>query len=246
MRTSPLHHHHVAHGAQMKEVDGWAIPHAFRSLLEEHKAARSACAVFDISYLAKFHLRGNGTVGWLEHVLHRPLADVRDGTCVSAELWNETDGCSTASVTLLRESAGSFFMIAPPGSEHTIFEYLQTQRLNGAIEVRNETSERCGMALIGPQSEEVLQRVLHRETELPLKMRFTQFYLQGQQLMLGRLGLHQEREEEKAYEFFCPAVEGIRWYEELIASGAQPCGLATRECLRLERDCAEFDHCPAQ
>ncbi len=245
MRTSPLYHHHVRQGAQIKEVDGWGIPHSFRSLLEEHKTARSACAVFDISSLAKFHVSGNGATGWLEQKLQQSLADVRDGACVPMELPNETGG-RLVRVTLLRESAGSFFLIASAGSEGAVFEYLKKLRPTSGIEVRNETMELCGMALIGPQSEDVLQRVLQGNTELPQKMRFTCFYLQGQQLMLGRLGLHGEREEEKAYEFFCSAVEGIRWYKEFIAAGAQPCGLATRECLRLERDCAEFDHCPAQ
>lgn len=229
----------------MKEVDGWTIPHSFRSLLEEHKTARSACAVFDISYLAKFHMRGNGTTGWLEQTLRRPLADVRDGSCVLAELVDAT-GNRLASVTLLRESAGSFFLIAPASREFAIHDRLQALKPSGTIEIYNETNDRCGMAVIGPQSEDMLQRVLHGETELPEMMRFTRFYLQGQQLMLGRLGLHCEREEEKAYEFFCPAVSGIKWYEEFIAAGAQPCGLATRECLRLERNCARSDHSPGQ
>ncbi len=242
MRTSPLHHHHMTHGARMKEVDGWTIPHSFRSLLEEHQVARSACAVFDISYLSKFHLRGNGTVGWLEQTLHQPLADVRDGSCVPIELTNST-GSILANATLLRESAGSFFLIAPAGNEISILEHLQTLQPHGAIEIHHETNSRCGLAIIGPQSENVLRRVLPGETELPGMMRFIRFYLQGEQLMLGRLRLHREKEEEKAYEFFCSAISGIRWYEKFITAGAQPCGLATRECLRLERDCSASDHC---
>ena len=41
-------------------------------------------------------------------------------------------------------------------------------------------------------------------------------------------------------------ADGYKWYAEFTTAGAQPCGLATRECLRLERDCARSDHSPGQ
>jgi aminomethyltransferase len=39
---------------------------------------------------------------------------------------------------------------------------------------------------------------------------------------------------EDGFEFFCPAADGIAFWEKSIAAGAAPCGLGARDTLRLE------------
>jgi len=39
---------------------------------------------------------------------------------------------------------------------------------------------------------------------------------------------------EDGFEFFCPADDGISWWEKFLSAGAAPCGLGARDTLRLE------------
>lgn len=235
MRTSPLNPLHERLGARMAQADGWSMPHTFSSMIEEHLAARSACAVFDVSHLSKFRLRGNGSQAWLEAVLSGKVSECCDGEGMRT-LLTDDDGRIIDRMMLLRASAGNFLLIGHAGMEETDAARLEARKPHAALELSDETDAWCAMVLMGPQCEQVLARVL-RGVELPVMGRFTRFFYQNHELMLGRLGLEEEVEQERAYEFFCPAVSGISWFESFISAGAQPCGSATRESLRLERGC---------
>lgn len=219
----------------MADAEGWHMPQSYKSLVEEHLAARSACAVFDISYASKFRVRGNGALSWLESMLSQQISECQDGASMHALVLND-EGKIIDKVTLLRESAGSFWLIGHASVEAQVQSWLESHKAHAGLELSNETEAWCGMALIGPQSARTLSRVL-RGVELPAMHRFTRFVYQNQELLLGRLGLNEEEEKEVAYEFFCPALAGISWFESFIGAGAQPCGTATRECLRMERGC---------
>lgn len=233
MKESPLNPAHAKHGARMEQTDGWHMPRAFRSLMEEHLAARSACAIFDISHISKFSIRGNGALAWMESLFGRGISSCHDGASARAQLLGP-HGRVIDTLALMRESAGSFYLIGHAGSEEQTFSWLQEHRSNAAIELRNVTMEWCAMALLGPQSHEVISRVL-RGIELPSPRRFSRFTLQRHELILARLELQEypHLTTPEACEFFCPAVSGISWYESFIAAGAQPCGSAARETLRL-------------
>lgn len=235
MKTSPLHPLHTRLGARMTSAEGWSLPHTFTSLAEEHLAARSACAVFDISYISKFRVRGNGALDWLESLLSCSIAACADGAGQHALLL-DTEGKIIDRLTLLRESAGSFLLLGSAAAAERAFSWLLAHKPHPALQLSDVTDTTCAMALLGPQSEQVLARVL-RGAELPAPGRFSAFVYQQQPLILSRLSLQQESLPEHAYEFLCPAVSGISWFESFVGAGAQPCGFATRESLRLERGC---------
>ena len=235
MKKSPLNPLHERLGARMTCADGWSMPHSFSSLLDEHLAARSACALFDISHIAKLRIRGNGAVAWLERVLSGSVASCRDSAGMRTLLTDDA-GRIVDRMMMLRESAGNFLLLGHAGMEATDSARLESQRPHAALELSDETDAWCAMALIGPQCEQVLARVL-RGAELPVVGHFHRFFFQNHDLILARLGLEDEGASEHAYEFFCPAVSGISWFESFMSAGAQPCGSATRESLRLERGC---------
>lgn len=235
MKASPLNSLHERLGAHLASTEGWTLPRMFTGLLEEHLAARSACAIFDISHVSKFRVRGNGALAWLETLLSGKVADCMDGAVLHT-LLPDQEGKIIDRMALLRESGGSFILLGHAGVEAQAYKWLSEHMAQGALELENVTDAWCGMTLLGPQSEQVISRVL-RGVELPAAERFSRFTYQYQPLVLGRIGLEQEEPMERCYEFFCPAVFGISWFESFIGAGAQPCGTATRESLRLERGC---------
>lgn len=234
MKESPLNPAHARLGAHMEQADGWHMPRAFRSLMEEHLAARSACAVFDISHISKFRICGNGALAWLEGIFGRAISSCHDGACVRTQLLGAR-GKAVDTLALLRESAGSFLLLGHAAAEEQVLSCLREKRAHAALELQQITEQWCAMAVVGPQAQETLARVL-RGVELPAPHRFARFTYQRQELILARLAMQEypHLSVPEAYELLCPAVAGISWYESLIAAGAQPCGSATRETLRMK------------
>lgn len=232
MKNTPLSPLHARLGAGMGHEEGWNMPQKFTSLIEEHLATRSSCGLFDISHLAKFSVVGNGALGWLESMLSNSVARCHDGQTQTSLLLKE-NGAIIDKITLCRESAGRFFLLASPAMEQTVWDWLQSHLPDAPLELLNETDKWSAMALFGPDSEKVFSRTL-RGLDMPLPSRFDRVVYQNDELLLMRSGM----QGDEGFELFCPATGGISWFESFMAAGAIPCGMATRECIRLERGCA--------
>ena len=49
VKSTPLAAKHVELGARMVPFAGWNMPVQYTGILDEHKAVREACGIFDIS-----------------------------------------------------------------------------------------------------------------------------------------------------------------------------------------------------
>lgn len=235
MKESPLHSLHCRLGAQMAATGGWNMPQQFRDLIDEHLAARAACAVFDISHLGKFRLLGNGALNWLEQHLSNNIDDCRDGYSIQSLMLRE-DGIILDRMTVLRESAGRFFLIGSASLADADFEHLSRQLRSSTLTLTNETDNFCAIALCGPDSRRVLDKVTHN-IELPPTGSFCTFRRGGQLYTLSHCGLV----AEEGFELFCPASAGIARFEELLAAGAVPCGQKTGDYLRISRGLSDME-----
>lgn len=232
MHESPITPLHIRHGAQMDTIDGWRMPRRFAGLSVEHRAAHSAVGLFDISHLGKFRVTGNGALRWLEGMLSNSVTHCRDGMGQRTLLLQENGGIIDK-MLLFRESAGRFFLLGHPAVAGEVAAWLAAHRPDGPIELRNETARYSGIGLYGPEAERLFAMVLP-EAELPPPMGFRRLPYRGEEILLVRASLV----EESGLELFCRASAGISWYESFLAAGAVPCGLAARECIRLEHGAA--------
>lgn len=213
----------------MGNEEGWYMPQTFSSVIEEHLAARASCGIFDISHLGKFSIRGNGALAWLEGILSNSISSCKDGHTQKTLMLKE-EGTIIDKMTLCRESAGKFFLLGTPSMAETDADWLRSHLPLAPLELFDETEQWSAMAVYGPDSEKVFSRVL-RGLDMPLPTDFQRVVYQNDELLLTRTGM----QGEEGFELFCPANSGISWYESFIAAGAIPCGMSTRECMRLER-----------
>ena len=58
MKQTPLYGRHKALGAKVIDFGGWAMPVQYSGILDEHKAVRSACGLFDVSHMGEVDLHG--------------------------------------------------------------------------------------------------------------------------------------------------------------------------------------------
>lgn len=223
---------HVRRGAGMGNEEGWRMPQQFTSLMAEHRASRAHCGVFDVSHLGKFTVTGSGALQWLESMLSNSVTHCRDGMGQRTLLLQENGGIIDK-LMLFRESAGRFFLLGHAAMAEEVYAWLADHRPDGPLELENLTDRLSGIGLYGPEADEVLSRVLPR-IELPPPMGFRRFVYQNEELLLT----HASPVMDNAYELFCRASAGISWYESMVAAGAEPCGMATRDCLRVEQGTA--------
>ena len=57
LRT-PLYDWHIRHKARMVPFGGWDMPVQYTSIIDEHKAVRTGCGLFDISHMGRLVFKG--------------------------------------------------------------------------------------------------------------------------------------------------------------------------------------------
>lgn len=228
MKESPINPYHRRHGATLGNEEGWRMPGKFTDILREHRAARSACGVFDISHLGKFSVWGKSAGDWLEQMLSNRVASCRVGDAQQTLLLNEEGGIIDR-LTLFREQAEAYWLLGSAALANEVFAWLAAHKPQEAVELTDETMQWSGMAVYGPESNAIFTQVWPN-LPIPHDRGIWHGEYKGEELRITTCG----QEGDEGFELFCQANRGIHWFETLVRAGAIPCGMATRESLRLE------------
>ena len=79
LKRTPLYHEHVAAGARMVPFGGWEMPVQYTGIIEEHRAARGAVGLFDVSHMGEFEIEGPGALAALQHLTTNDVATLEVG-----------------------------------------------------------------------------------------------------------------------------------------------------------------------
>lgn len=227
VKSTPLADKHLSLGAKMVPFAGWNMPVQYTGILDEHKAVREACGVFDISHMGQFLVSGANAAAWLNSMLTNDInkLDVAQGQY--SIMLNEKAGVID-DLILYRSEPDTFFVVVNASKIDEDYAWLIAHK-PADVCLENHSDDYVGLAVQGPLSSEVFAKVIPGVT-LPPRNGIANVTLDGQDLVICRTGYT----GEDGFEFFCPAADGVAWLEAFIDAGAKPCGLGARDSLRLE------------
>ena len=67
VKSTPLAAKHVELGARMVPFAGWNMPVQYTGILDEHKAVRETCGIFDISHMGQFTVAGDSAAATVQY-----------------------------------------------------------------------------------------------------------------------------------------------------------------------------------
>lgn len=220
----------------MVPFEGWEMPLQYQGLIQEHLAVREQVGVFDVSHMGRVCVEGPQAEAFLDFIATNTIAGKKEGTAVYTVLCNEKGG-SIDDVIIYRLNAERFFLVVNAGNRLKDVRHLQKQAARFDVEISPRYDEEGILAVQGPQSLVLLQK-LFPEVETLSFMRVTTSTFQGQKLFLARTGYT----GEAGAELFVPHNLLPALWERLLQEGAQPIGLAARDTLRLEMGFALYGH----
>jgi aminomethyltransferase len=227
MKLSPLDEEHRELGGRMVPFAGWEMPVMYSSIINEHKAVREACGVFDISHMGQVFVTGEGSQAWLNGLLTNDVSKLDDGQAHYTFMLNEKGGVID-DLILYRLAEDHFLLVINAACIDEDVAWLEEHLVKG-VEMRNESSEWAGLAVQGPKAPEIFTAITEGRT-LPNRNGVDDLQHEGHRLVICRTGYT----GEDGFELFCPATEGRRWWRRLLDEGVVPCGLGSRDSLRLE------------
>lgn len=230
LKHTPLESAHVACGARMVEFGGWSMPVQYSGIMDEHKAVRSASGMFDISHMGEVTVEGPSALAWLESLLTNRVGKLAV-TRGQYTLMLDEKGGVIDDLIIYRTDEMSYFLLINGACRDLDLEWMRSRLpADGSVVLKDQGDDYAAIALQGPDSEKVL-RALYPSCEVPKRNGIATLTASAPiPSLVARTGYT----GEDGFELFVPVSAGIALWESLLAAGVKPCGLGSRDTLRLE------------
>lgn len=213
-------------GGRCIDFGGWEMPVQFTSILEEHRAVRTTCGVFDISHMGEVFVSGPGAFAWLQHMLANDLAKCAVNDAQYTFLLDERGGVID-DLIVYRLAEDNFLLLVNAAKIEEDIAWLEKHVQDG-VKLDNRSDTMSALAVQGPQAARLYREVFG--AEMPERNKITGLHRCSALVLAATTGYT----GEPGFELFFPnALAGDLW-QSLIAAGAKPCGLGARDTLRLE------------
>ncbi|MDZ4257918.1 MAG: glycine cleavage system aminomethyltransferase GcvT [Gemmatimonadales bacterium] len=233
MLQTPLDATHRALGARMIPFAGWEMPVQYTGLVEEHVAVRNAAGLFDLSHMGELHVKGSGAAAALDFALVTAPSRLAVGRAHYSMICDDS-GAVLDDLIVYRLADAHFLVVANASNRETVAAAI-AERLAGFDATIDDASLLTALVAIqGPRSAAMLQA--HTDVDLtPLKYyAIMTATVAGVPVMIARTGYT----GEDGFEIFVAWDEARTVWDTLLAAGRPdgliPCGLGSRDTLRLE------------
>lgn len=249
---TPLYDWHVAHGGRMVDFSGWAMPVQYSSIVEEHRATRTAVGLFDISHMGRLTIGGADAVGFLDSVVSRRVTNMQPRQIRYSLVCNQQGGILD-DVLVYREvihDVAPFGLVVNASNRTKILDWLAQRKTvwcnqHGTpadVVIGDRTADTAMFAVQGPQAIELIDSIA--ESNLMGVRRYweTDGRIDGRPCYLSRTGYTGEDGCEIICDLHDAEPVWLAVAQAGEAYGLKPVGLGARDTLRLEAAMPLYGH----
>jgi len=224
----PLADLHERAGARTGAFAGWDMPIQFSGAIAEHEAVRERVGVFDVSHLGTVWVEGPGSAACVDAAFTNDPRALDDGRS-QYTLCASPDGGVVDDLIVYRLAATRWLVV--PNAANTAAVVERLEHCAGAdADVLDESSAWAVLAVQGPRSFPLVVDVTGVSPDDLAFGDVVELELHGAPAVLCRTGYTGER----GVELVVPDRTAASVWTALVEAGAEPCGLAARDTLRLE------------
>lgn len=242
LKKTPLNAAHRALGGKMVYFGGWDMPVQYPAgVIEEHIATRTRAGLFDVSHMGEIWVEGPDAIPFVNRITTNDVTKLVDGQAHYSALPNE-DGGVVDDLLVYRFAEDRLLLVVNAGTTDKDWEWINKNKGNENISLRNASSEYCQIAIQGPKSVEILQKLTETDLAPIGYYHFTEGKVDGVAAIISRTGYT----GEDGFEVYAAADRAEQLWNKLLETGKEhgilPCGLAARNTLRLESAMSLYGH----
>ncbi len=232
MKRTALFEAHKNLGAKLVPFGGFEMPVLYTGIMEEHNAVRNAVGVFDVSHMGEFIVKGNNALAFLQKITVNDVSKLFPGRVQYSAMCYENGGI--VDDLLVYMIADQHYLVVVNASNiDKDFSWMQ-QHLLPDVTLENESDATSLLAIQGPQSKAVLQKLTDVDLNPIEYYHFVHGKVSGIEMIISRTGYT----GELGFEIYFPAEHSAKIWNALFEAGKEfgiaPIGLAARDSLRLE------------
>ena len=247
IRRTALNPVHRQMGAKMVEFNGWDMPVEYPSaggIIAEHNAVRTGVGIFDVSHMGDIRLHGPEALAAVQHISMNDASRLAIGQAqYSALLYPQ--GTFVDDVIVHRLGENDYLLVINAGTREKDFNWVRDNTSQFNCKVENLSDDFTQIAIQGPKGVNLLQKLTDADLSAVKFYWVTRGTVCGlKNILIARTGYT----AEDGFEIYVPADEATSamvWNQVLEAGrelGVIPCGLGTRNTLRLEGALSLYGH----
>ncbi|MCW5547883.1 MAG: glycine cleavage system aminomethyltransferase GcvT [Opitutaceae bacterium] len=241
LKRTPLRDFHAAHGGRLVDFAGWEMPVQYRSILEEHKAVRSAAGLFDVSHMGEVDVRGPEAGAFLNRLLTNDVAKLFPGRVLYSPMCLPSGGVVDDLLVYMR-GPEDYFLCINAGNIDKDLAWIRGQAAGLAVTITDRSADYALLAVQGPKAAAIVQSLTGAKLETVKYYHFVEGTVAGFHCLISRTGYT----GEDGFELYHAAGDAAALAAALLAAGApyglQLAGLGARDSLRLEAGYPLYGH----
>ena len=239
LSKTPLAAVHEEMGGKMVDFGGWWMPVNYGSQIEEHNAVRNGCGMFDVSHMTVVDIQGTQAKPFLQYLLANDVAKLTEvGKALYSGMLNEAGGVIDDLIVYLMP--WGYRLVVNCATREKDLAWINQQASAFDVEV-TEQPQLAMIAVQGPNARSIVAELLPDDANALNELGI--FY--GAALSGARKEWFAARTGytgEDGFEIILPADDAEAFWRALAQAGVEPCGLGSRDTLRLEAGMNLYGH----
>jgi len=229
---TPLFEYHKTLGAYFIDFHGWEMPVRYSSIIKEHNAVRNASGLFDVSHMGKIEVMGWKAFDFIQKIVTNDISKLARNQALYTLMCYES-GTIVDDLLVYKLDDDRFFLTVNALSKEKDLEWMRRNSETG-VYIKDLTDELAIIAIQGPKSERILQKLLDYNLEGLDFFQIDEMRLDNVKIMVSRTGYT----GEDGFEIYSAPDKIERVWERILQEGKDegisPAGLGARDTLRLE------------
>ncbi len=233
-----LYNAHIRAGGKMVPFVGWELPIQYSSIKEEHDAVRTTAGIFDVSHMGEIFFSGTDALVNVQHLVSNDVGKIKPNRAVYSGLLYP-EGTFVDDVLVYRMEENKFMLVVNAANLVKDYAWMK-DNLSGDVTCENRSEELTQIAVQGPHSRAIIQKLTETNLEKIRYYRFRQGNVAGVDAIISRTGYT----GEMGFELYFDIAHSDTVWDALLEAGTplglKPAGLGCRDTLRLEAGMALY------
>ncbi len=229
---------HESNG-NLVEFGGFSLPVWFSGIIPECLAVRRSAGIFDVSHMGRVMVSGPGARDFLSYVTTNDVSSLKAGEGQYSLLCNPNGGVKD-DITVFNMEAGRYLVVYNAGNRQKDFGWLEENARKFRVKLDDVSDSVAMFAVQGPMARSVIEKISSDDISSIKRFCIGEARLAGKGCLVSRTGYT----GEDGFEVYVKETT-VRRPENALAvwnaildagkgSGLSPCGLGSRDVLRLE------------
>src|SRR5690554_2479983 len=238
MKKTILYDEHLKHGAKIVEFGGYLMPIEYTNISLEHQAVRKRSGLFDVSHMGEIEVKGREATEFINYLTTNDLRLIGDKKMAYSLMLYENGGV-VDDLMVYKYNNEHYLLVVNAGNKDKDYEWIINHKGNFDIEINDLSDQISLLAIQGPYSFKVLQKITDFDLNSLTLFDFAEFMVLGKQCMVSRSGYT----GEDGFEIYASNEDILYLFKELASfPEVSLCGLGARDTLRFEAAMPLYGH----